>query len=77
MELHLAPKSHLKVEDIKHSANEIGIFVSNLHHLSSQGARCSSVVRAFAHGAMGSRIDHSWGGPIELFFAPARDPQLV
>ena len=30
------------------------------------GPRCSSVVRAFAHGAMGRRIDHSWGGPIEL-----------
>ena len=27
------------------------------------GARCSSVVRAFAHGAMGR-------GPIELFFVP-------
>ena len=27
------------------------------------GARCSSVVRAFAHGAMGRRIDPSWGGP--------------
>ena len=25
-----------------------------------QGARCSSVVRAFAHGAMGRRIDRSW-----------------
>ena len=33
------------------------------------GARCSSVVRAFAHGAMGLRIDPSWGGPIELFFS--------
>ena len=32
-----------------------------------KGARCSSVVRAFAHGAMGRRIDPSWGGPIELF----------
>ena len=31
------------------------------------GVRCSSVVRAFAHGAMGRRIDPSWGGPIELF----------
>ena len=29
-----------------------------------RGARCSSVVRAFAHGAMGRRIDPSWGGPI-------------
>ena len=31
-----------------------------------RGARCSSVVRAFAHGAMGRQIDPSWGGPIEL-----------
>ena len=27
--------------------------------------------RAFAHGAMGHRIDPSWGGPIELFLVPA------
>ena len=39
--------------------------------------RCSSVVRAFAHGAMGRRIDPSWGGPIELFLVPASAPQLV
>ena len=32
------------------------------------GARCSSVVRAFAHGR---RIDPSWGEPIELFLVPA------
>ena len=38
---------------------------------SSPGARCSSVVRAFAHGAMGRRINPSWGGSIELF------PRLV
>ena len=41
------------------------------------GARCSSVVRAFAHGAMGHWIDPSWGGPIELFLVPASAPQLV
>ena len=41
------------------------------------GARCSSVVRAFAHGAMGRRIDHSWGGPIELFLVPGSAPRLV
>ena len=40
-------------------------------------ARCSSVVRAFAHGAMGRRIDPSWGGPIELFLVPASAPRLV
>ena len=42
-----------------------------------RGARCSSVVRAFAHGAMGRRIDPSWGGPIELFLVPASASQLV
>ena len=41
------------------------------------GARCSSVVRAFAHGAMGCQIDPSWGGPIELFLVPASAPRLV
>ena len=29
------------------------------------------MVRAFAYGAMGRRIDPSWGGPIELFLVPA------
>ena len=41
------------------------------------GARCSSVVRAFAHGAIDRRIDPSWGGPIELFLVPASAPRLV
>ena len=35
------------------------------------------VVRAFAYGAMGRRIDPSWGGPIELFLVPASVPRLV
>ena len=33
--------------------------------------------RAFAHGAMGRRVDPSWGGPIELFLVPASVPRLV
>ena len=37
----------------------------------------SSVVRAFAHGATGRRIDPSWGGPIELFLVPASGSRLV
>ena len=41
------------------------------------GARCSSVVRVFAHRAMGRRINPSWGGPIELFLVPASAPRLV
>ena len=35
------------------------------------------MVRAFAHGAMGRRIDPSWGEPTELFLVPASAPQLV
>ena len=35
------------------------------------------MVRVFAHGAMGRRIDLSWGGPIELFLVPASAPRLV
>ena len=42
-----------------------------------QGTRCSSMVRAFAHGAMSHRIHPSWGGPIELFLVPASAPRLV
>ena len=41
------------------------------------GARCSSVVRTFADGVMGRRIDPSWGGPIELFRVPASARRMV
>ena len=34
------------------------------------------MVRAFAHGVMGRRIDPSWCGPIELFLVPASVPRL-
>ena len=44
-------------------------FVSN-----DTGARCSSILRVFAHGAMGRWIDPSWDGPIELFLVPASAP---
>ena len=54
----------------------IGPYIS-LYIFTKRGARCSSVVRAFAHGAMGRRIDPSWGGPIELFLIAARAPRLV
>ena len=42
-----------------------------------QGARCSSVVSVFAHGAMSRRFDPLWDGPIELFLVPASASQLV
>ena len=31
----------------------------------------------FAHGAVGRRIDPSWGGPIELFLVLASAPRLM
>ena len=37
----------------------------------------SQAKRDVAHGAMGRRIDPSWGGPIELFLVPASAPRLV
>ena len=44
--------------------------------ITGMGARCSSVVRAFAYCAMGHRsILH--GGPIELFLVQASAPRLV
>ena len=44
--------------------------------LAISGVRCSSMVRAFAHGAMGRWIDPSCG-PIELFPVSASTPRLV
>ena len=59
---------------------DIEVHIFHLSHADDTlgvGARCSSVVRAFAHDAMGRRIDPSWGGPIELFLVPASAPRLV
>ena len=54
------------------------------HPLSAIEARCSSVVRAFAHGGMDRRIDPSGCGvvaldnlTIELFLVPASVPRMV
>ena len=57
----------------KHLQNIPRAYQSHNH----TGARCSSVVRAFTHGAMGRRIDPSWVEPIELFLVPASAPRLV
>ena len=47
---------------------------STMEYFVLTGARCSSVVRAFTHSAMGHQIDPSWGEPIELFLVPASAP---
>ena len=69
----------------KESFCKKGTFISTIPHTEStyhglcypRGARCSSMVRTFTHGAMGCQIDPSWGGCIELFLVPARAPRLV
>ena len=48
-----------------------------IHIGSTPLKRCSSVVRAFAHGVMGRRVDLSWSGPTELSLVPASAPRLV
>ena len=50
-----------------------GVLQSSLYERSE----IYSVVRAFVHGAMGRRIDPSWGGHIELFLVPACTSRLV
>ena len=57
--------------------NVVILIVYITDHITIQGARCSAVVRAFTHDAMGRRINPSWGGPIELFLVPAHAPRLV
>ena len=57
--------------------NSVNTFSHYVPVFKERGARCSSVVSAFAHGAMGRRIDPSWGEPIESFLVPASAPRLV
>ena len=57
--------------------NPLGYFSFNTTTHQSSNSVEFSRGRAFAHGAMGRRIDPSWSGPIELFFVPASSPRLV
>ena len=67
----LLPESYISLlHSITSHTNDTinkNVFIASLNI----GVRCSSVVRAFAHGEMGCRIDSSWGGPIDLFIVPA------
>ena len=64
--LHAQPERHQQAEE------EVQDHHREILQVLSQS--CSSVVRAFAHGAKGRRIDPSWSGPIELFLVPASAP---
>ena len=88
MELHLTPYHYLEL-DIKPLVMTNVLQDQNIQDILfkqwtlvilnfiCEGARYTSMVRAFAHGAMGRRIDPSWSGPIELFLVPASAPRLV
>ena len=60
-------------EDYVEDPNELVSVNRRLQAILFSEARRSSVVRAFAHGAMGRWIDPSWGGPIELFLIPGSE----
>ena len=67
-------------DDVLRATLSLTILYDETHRhvlVRSEGTRCSSVVRAFGHGAMGRRMDPSWGEPIELFLDPASAPRLV
>ena len=62
-ELHLAPYSPKAAEVYLHRNQVLSLNIlikDRVIVTIIRGARCSSVVRAFAHGAMGRRIDPSW-----------------
>ena len=61
----------------RYVSESVIVYLSMVSIPSGVGARCSSVVRAFTHGAMGCRIDPSWGEPTELFLVSASAPRLV
>ena len=63
----------LKCMYFKQKVNNIGYWEISW----IDGARCSCVVTAFAHGTMGRKVNPSWGGPIELFLVPATALRLV
>ena len=78
-DFHLIPSFNLCFMNVE-GRKKFYLMTHSTHFIYSymaSGARCSSVVRAFAHGVMGRRIDPSWGGPIELFLVPASAPRLV
>ena len=56
------------------SISSTGFFY--MHHPTDRITHTTAFVTP-VHGAMGRRIDPSWGGPIELFLVPASAPQLV
>ena len=56
----LAARLHPLLPHLLHRLPRHGS-VGSFHSIGGGGGeRCSSVVRAFAHGAMDRRIDHSW-----------------
>ena len=66
------------LEIIKHRTSVVSDKRDNISHraviryLGLKGSTPKEI-----HGAMGRRIDPSWGGPIELFLVPTSVPRMV
>ena len=65
IDLFLIPKSEMyicgkSIHSWCDGSSDRSFMVDPLSYFSFQGARCSSVVRAFIHGAIGRWIDPSW-----------------
>ena len=48
----------------------------NCHQCLHSTVSIFTLVRAFAHGAMGRSIDPSWGGPIEVYLVICINPPI-
>ena len=69
-----------RISQIHHFAKVAFLFIYLFYRLFTHVKQlhfASVYVRAFAHGAMGRRVDPPWCGPIELFLVPASAPRLV
>ena len=65
------------VDSINHAVYVGELDPTRVWKMQLEGARKLSKLYFFKTGAMGRRIDPSWGGPIELFLVPASAPRLV
>ena len=72
--LHAVTSLHRGIKDSIGKCHQVTFFSERL---TRRVPLSREMVRVFAHGAMGRRIDPSCGEPIELFLVPASAPRLV
>ena len=60
---------------LAYNVSPSGAYLGEIAPMAS--AKIAPLSRHETHGAMGRRIDPSWGGPIELYLVPASAQRLV